>query len=189
MEATKKRKLKPSDLLPPKSGSSGIEKQYWIWTGLTEDAPRTSLSLAGVSFPKLNGELQPDEAFDNTEVLRSVRGSLTRVTADGLRELKDTMSRTLFRFHGEEQEVGLEEEPGSGKRHRYRNHSIVKIPRESQVKEAKKHGNPVQAYHPHPNDVGVAKYCWVMFTDKRHPKVPPTCAEAGFYQMPEDLEL
>lgn len=177
-----------SGFLPPSAGAA-VEEQYPIWTGLTDDAPRAFYSLAGISFPKLNGVLQKDESVDHTEVQRTVRGSRNLVTLQQLRDIKDRMSRTVIRFHGRDVESPLEDEPGSGRRHKHRAHEIIKIPRAEDIKKAEKNDQPVHLYRPHPNDVGIAHFCYLAFTDKRGHELPPTCAEAGFVDMPEDLEL
>jgi hypothetical protein len=188
MTATATRKLQPSDLLPPSAGAA-IETTYRIWTGLTDDAPRAFYSMAGISFPKLNGLLQKDEAFDNTEVQRTVRGSLNTVTLQQLRDIKNRMSRTVIRFHGRDVESPLEDEPGSGRRHTHRAHEIITIPRPEDIKKAEETDQPVHLYRPHPKDVGIAHFCYLVFADTRGHELPQTCAEAGFVDMPDDLQL
>jgi hypothetical protein len=188
MTATATRKLKPADLLPP-TGGAAVETVYHIWTGLTDEAPRAFYSMCGISFPKLNGVLQKDEAFDNTEVQRTVRGSLNRVTLKQLREIKSRMARTVIRFHGRDVEAPLEDEPGSGRRHTHRAHEIITVPRPEDIKAAEKNDQPVHLYRPQPGDVGIAHFCYLVFTSQRGHDLPPVCAEAGFVDMPDDLEL
>ena len=94
-----------------------------------------------------------------------------------------------IRFYGGEVEMGLEDEPGSGRRHKHRNNQIVKIPREKDIKAAEKAGNPTHLYRPSPDDVPVAKFCYLKFVENREHTIPPTCAEAGFVDVPDDLDI
>ena len=157
-----------ADLDGPLKGSLS---QYYYWVGVLPTCPVESVDIAGINFPKLNENVIDDPSRTGRSRRVPVIGSITILTEDKIRLLREKLPRQVVRFlDGGAGAGGAKEETGTGQNlgdlHvRPRKGYMVRIPTDQQIKERRERGRSSRHYVRQKGDEPAAKYIFAMLCE------------------------
>ena len=154
---------------------ASVETTCAYWVGLTHDCPMDVIDVAGVHFPKNNGE---QTMIDGRTKLVPCHGTLVHLTRDKIESLRNKLPLTVIRW-------------SAGENVEKRTASLVKIPSPEDIAERQKLNRPIVRYTQSKHDVAAVDYMYcVLCEDQQDPdrggKPPKTIAESGL-EWPESL--
>lgn len=162
-------RIEGADLVPDlvAHGKVAVSRTYRYWVGVTPSCPVESVTLGGISFPKLNEDIVPDPMRTGQKRRVPVIGAITLMDARQIERVRDSLRRTVIRFYddaGEVVEANTGQNVGDAHR-RPRRGQLISIPSPELVEARRKQGRPIRPYVPHANDVPAARYLFAVLCD------------------------
>lgn len=188
-------KIAPAALAPeikvPKQ-----QQLYWFWVGALPSAPRASIDVGGVSFPKILESVHRSTTLGKTKRTQHA-GCLVKLSRAKLELIAARLRSKVFRFEGARQVDDIEHPGMLNLDGRYpRNNALeLCIPTEEEIEAAKKRGRHLRPYIASDRDRPVSEFIYLQYVGEKKPKqraidadLPKPLSKTGIVFPPKDAK-
>ncbi len=182
----------PATEFMPHPDKVRTQTRYRYWVGLTPDCPVNNLTMAGLSFPKINERLVADPRRTGEKRRVPVIGALVWIDRQAMECIREQIPRTIMRMLAPVEENTRNMETVSDNVTKPQRGHLITIPSQEQIQQALEDGSPINHYnYDEQKDVPAARYMFAhLCEDQSNPQrgefYPDTLDKTGL-QWPEEL--